>query len=483
MRTSVLGMILAGGEGTRLAPLTNQRAKPAVPFGGKYRIIDFVLSNFVNSGIDSIFVLTQFKSQSLVEHIINGWNTSNSQQRGHFIVPVPAQMQTQEREWYQGTADAIYQNANLIEDFGADLVAVFGADHIYRMDISQMVDFHLANKAIATVACIPVPIEEAKGFGIVQVDENWKIIGFQEKPEHPTPLPNDPTMCLASMGNYIFGTSDILSLLKNDHTAKQSSHDFGKDIIPSLVGTNRLYAYNFYLNEIPGQDPNQKPYWRDVGTLKAYFEANMDLRSENPHLDLYNEKWPIINYHYSLPPAKFIHNEEVDITGFPRIGKAINSIVCDGCVVSGSVVTNSILFNKVTVHDYAMVHNSIILSDVDIAEHCRIRNTIIDKHNSIPEGTVIGYNRADDEKKYHVIDLFKDANGKQEWLTVIPKNYHEQHSAINSAIKPTGAVVASKKAAKAPKTTAKKTMAANKPAAKKTAVKKPAKPAAKKTAK
>ncbi len=420
MRASVLGMILAGGEGTRLAPLTDQRAKPAVPFGGKYRIIDFVLSNFVNSGIDSIFVLTQFKSQSLVEHIINGWNTANPMQRGHFIVPVPAQMQTQEREWYQGTADAIYQNANLIEDFRPDLVAVFGADHIYRMDISQMVDFHTANNAIATVACIPVPIEEASQFGIVQVDENWKIVGFQEKPKEPTPLPNDPTMCLASMGNYIFDANDILSLLKNDHSAKQSSHDFGKDIIPSLVHTDRLYAYNFYTNVIPGQDPKVKPYWRDVGTLKAYFEANMDLRSVSPQLDLYNEKWPIINYHYSLPPAKFIHNEDVDATGYARIGKAINSIVCDGCIVSGSVVTNSVLFNKVCVHSYASVHNSILLSDVDIGEHCRIRNAIIDKHNMIPAGTAIGYDRNEDAKNYYVVDLGK----KDEWLTVIPKHRH-----------------------------------------------------------
>ena len=235
MRTSVLAMILAGGEGTRLAPLTDQRAKPAVPFGGKYRIIDFVLSNFVNSGIDSIFVLTQFKSQSLMEHIINGWNLSNAQQRGHFIIPVPAQMQTREREWYQGTADAIYQNMNLIEDFDPDLVAVFGADHIYRMDVSQMVDFHQQNNAIATVAAIPIPIEEASQFGIIEVDEQWRIVGFQEKPKNPIPLPNDKNMCLASMGNYVFNAGDLLALLKRDHQAGATSHDFGKDIIPALV--------------------------------------------------------------------------------------------------------------------------------------------------------------------------------------------------------------------------------------------------------
>lgn len=423
MRTSVLAMILAGGEGRRLAPLTDQRAKPAVPFGGKYRIIDFVLSNFVNSGIDSIFVLTQFKSQSLMEHIINGWNISSSHRQGRFIIPVPAQMQTADKSWYMGTADAIFQNVHLIEDFCPDLVAVFGGDHIYRMDISQMVDFHINHNAIATVAAIPVPIEDAHQFGIIEVDEDWRIVGFQEKPENPTPLPNDKNMALASMGNYIFGAQDIVSLLKADHADASSSHDFGKNIIPSLVPSGRLYAYNFYQNKIPGQKVQEKPYWRDVGTLKAFFEANMDLRATTPHLDLYNPKWPIYNYHFSLPPAKFVHNEEVDIHGLPRIGKAINSIVCDGCIVSGSTVTNSILFNSVSVHSYATVHNSILLNDVDIGEHCRIRNAIIDKHNIIPPGTTIGYNREEDEKHYIVTDLGPEY-GPDAWLTVIPKDRH-----------------------------------------------------------
>ena len=405
MRTSVLAMILAGGEGRRLAPLTDQRAKPSVPFGGKYRIIDFVLSNFINSGIDSIFVLTQFKSQSLMEHIINGWNIASTHVQGRFIIPVPAQMQTEDKSWYMGTADAIFQNAHLIEDFSPDLVAVFGGDHIYRMDISQMVDFHVNRNAIATVAAIPVPIEDARQFGVIQVDEDWRIVGFQEKPENPAPLPNDKNMALASMGNYIFGAGDILHLLHEDHVQPNSSHDFGKDIIPSLVPTGRLFAYNFYSNKIPGQSVQEKPYWRDVGTLKSYFEANMDLRATSPQLDLYNPKWPIYNYHFSLPPAKFVHNEEVDVHGLPRIGKAINSIVCDGCIVSGSTVTSSILFNSVFVHSYATVHNSILLNDVDIGEHCRIRNCIIDKHNVIPRGTIIGYDREEDAKRYPVVDL------------------------------------------------------------------------------
>lgn len=425
MRTSVLAMILAGGEGRRLAPLTDQRAKPSVPFGGKYRIIDFVLSNFINSGIDSIFVLTQFKSQSLMEHIINGWNIASTHVQGRFIIPVPAQMQTEDKSWYMGTADAIFQNAHLIEDFSPDLVAVFGGDHIYRMDISQMVYFHVNRNAIATVAAIPVPIEDARQFGVIQVDEDWRIVGFQEKPENPAPLPNDKNMALASMGNYIFGAGDILHLLHEDHVQPNSSHDFGKDIIPSLVPTGRLFAYNFYSNKIPGQSVQEKPYWRDVGTLKSYFEANMDLRATSPQLDLYNPKWPIYNYHFSLPPAKFVHNEEVDVHGLPRIGKAINSIVCDGCIVSGSTVTSSILFNSVFVHSYATVHNSILLNDVDIGEHCRIRNCIIDKHNVIPRGTIIGYDREEDAKRYPVVDLGPEY-GPDAWLTVIPKDRHYQ---------------------------------------------------------
>lgn len=418
MRYSVLGMILAGGEGTRLYPLTSKRAKPAVPFGGKYRIIDFVLSNFINSGINSLFVLTQFKSQSLAEHIINGWNISSNQGRGRFIIPVPAQMQTDDRRWYRGTADAIFQNLHLIEDFGPDLVAVFGGDHIYRMDISQMVEFHTSNNAIASIAALPVPIEEASQFGVIQVDDNWRIIGFQEKPANPQPLPNDPTRALVSMGNYIFNSHDLLDLLKLDADEMESSHDFGKDILPSIVDSGRLYAYNFYMNKIPGRTNSMDPYWRDVGTLKAYFEANMDLRMPEPRLDLYNEHWPIYNYHFSLPPAKFVHNEEVGLDGLPRIGKSINSIVCDGCIISGSTVTNSILFNSVHVHSYATVQNCIILNDVEIQPHCRIRNAIIDKHAELPPNTVIGYDRKEDEARFHVVDLDKS---KGTWLTVIPK--------------------------------------------------------------
>jgi len=417
MVRSVLGMILAGGEGKRLYPLTEQRAKPAVPFGGKFRILDFVLSSFVNSGIDSIFVLTQFKSQSLTEHIINGWNISSAQGKGRFIIPVPAQMQTEDRKWYSGTADAIHQNIHLIEDFDPDIVAVFGADHIYRMDISQMVAFHIKKDALVTVAAIPVPIEEASEFGVIQVDEDWRIVGFQEKPENPSPMPSDPTKALVSMGNYTFDATNLVKTLKKDSIDTASTHDFGNDILPSLMKTERLFAYNFHLNVPKGQVG--LPCWRDVGTLKAYFEANMDLKSPAPQLDLYNTDWPIYSYYMSLPPAKFVHNEEISPDGLARIGKAINSLVSDGCIISGSSVMDSVLFNSVHVHSYSTIINSILLDDVEVMENCRIKNTIIDKHVTVYPGTVIGYDRKEDEKRFHVVDLDKEAGT---WLSVIPKN-------------------------------------------------------------
>ena len=301
----------------------------------------------------------------------------------------------------------------MIEDFAPDLVAVFGGDHIYRMDVSQMVDFHEKKDAIVSVAAIPVPVEEASDFGVIQVDEEWRIIGFQEKPENPITIPGDDKVALVSMGNYIFNADDLVSLLKSDDADASSKHDFGKNILPSLVPSGRLFAYNYHLNKIPGVDG--VPYWRDVGGLKAYYEANMDLRATEPLLDLYNEKWPIYNYNESLPPAKFVHNEE---KVKDRIGMAVNSVVCGGCVVSGGTVKDSILFNNVRVHSFAVVENSILLNEVSIGENCKIKNTIIDKHNELPAGTIIGYNREDDEKRYKVINLDK---AKGTWLTTVPK--------------------------------------------------------------
>ena len=427
MRSSILGMILAGGEGTRLAPLTSKRAKPAVPFGGKYRIIDFVLSNFINSGIHSIFVLTQFRSQSLSEHIVNGWNIS-SIIKGQFIVPVPAQMQNDNKRWYDGTADAIWQNLHLVRDFKPKLLAVFGGDHIYKMDISHMAKFHREKDALATIAAIPIPIEEGSRFGIIQVDDDWKITGFQEKPSDPTPIPGNPKMCLASMGNYIFDSKWISGILDDDANDSSSSHDFGKDILPHAVDTGRLYAYNFHDNKVPGEKDSLAPYWRDVGTLQSYYEANMDLRMADPQLNLYSAKWPIHTYNTQLPPAKFVHNEEIGFQGLPRIGKAINSTICDGCIISGSTVLNSILSPQVRIHSYSTVCDSIILNHVDIRENCQIRNAIIDKHVVLPNGTQIGYDKEHDEARYNTIDL-PDGN----WLTVIEKNHNRVNDIMNTS--------------------------------------------------
>jgi glucose-1-phosphate adenylyltransferase len=414
MRQSVLGMVLAGGEGTRLSPLTRERAKPAVPFGGKYRIIDFVLSNFVNSGIDSIYVLTQFRSQSLSEHINEAWNVSSPLRR-QFIHPVPAQMQNSNKRWYDGTADAIWQNLNLVKEYKPDTLAVFGGDHIYKMDISQMIKYHEDKDALATIAAIPVPLSEGSEFGIIEVDDNGLITGFQEKPEHPTPMPNNPGMCLASMGNYLFNTEWICKVLDDDSDNDSSSHDFGHDILLDAVETKKIYAYDFQTNSIPGQEDKDKPYWKDVGTLQAFYEANMDLRRVVPNLDLYCDKWPIHTNNLSLPPAKFVHNKRL---GDPEcIGKAIDSIICNGCIISGSTVLRSILSPKVRVHSYSSVSDSIIMDAVDIQQNCHIKNAIIDKGVTIQAGTSIGYDREFDEKHFKVVDLY---DGK--WLTVISKN-------------------------------------------------------------
>ncbi|MGK0178413.1 MAG: glucose-1-phosphate adenylyltransferase, partial [Nitrospinales bacterium] len=315
----VLGMILAGGEGNRLLPLTQHRAKPAVPFGGKYRLIDFALSNFINSSVYSIYVLTQFKSQSLTEHINETWRIG-SVIRDHFILPVPAQKRTGD-SWYQGTADAIYQNINLIEDGDFDLIAIFGADHIYRMDLQQMIEFHVRKKADVTVSALPVPIEDAKSFGVIQVQEKYRIIGFQEKPKRPKLIPGREKEAFASMGNYIFNKDFLIDILYKDAKDKNSSHDFGKDILPKIFNTSRVYAYNFRRNRIPDLTKKEIGYWRDVGTIKAFWEANMDLRSINPEFNLYNKNWPIRTASYGTPPAKFIFNED------GRRGQAIDSII------------------------------------------------------------------------------------------------------------------------------------------------------------
>ncbi len=340
-------MVMAGGRGKRLYPLTRDRAKPAVPFGGKYRIIDFVLSNFVNSGIYSIYVLTQFKAQSLVEHLQEGWQVG-SLLRDYFVTPVPAQMRSGV-DWYRGTADAVYQNSHLIKRPNPKAVAVFGADHIYKMNIRQMAEYHWQKNAEVSIAALPVRIEEASEFGVMEVDSDWRILGFEEKPARPKPIPGEPDMALVSMGNYIFDTRLLIEALENDAPKTRSNHDFGIDIIPeALRAGKKVYAYDFRANRIPNVAKGEEvSYWRDIGTVEAFFDANMELRNVDPSLNLYNRSWPIRTVSYSDPPAKFVFDEE------GRRGAALNSIVAEGTIITGTKVTNSVIGRNVRIHSYS----------------------------------------------------------------------------------------------------------------------------------
>jgi glucose-1-phosphate adenylyltransferase len=401
-----LALVMAGGQGTRLHPLTRDRAKPAVPFGGKYRIIDFVLSNLVNSGIYAIYILVQWRSQSLIEHLKDGWQFGGMLP-DHFVIPVPAQMRLGEN-WYQGTADAIFQNLNLMDDFQPDLVAVFGADHIYRMDIQQMINFHIERKAAVSVATLPVGIEEANQFGILDVDSGLRVVGFQEKPSSPpSSLPGAPGKCLASMGNYLFNPDVLREALIEDSTSGSSRHDFGHDLIPSLIDRVPVYAYNFMTNRIRGDSEISLSYWRDVGTLDAYFEANMDLRDADPRLNLYNAHWPLRTAYYDQPPAKFVFDEN------GRRGQALHSIISEGCILSGGTVRNSVLGRSVFVHSYSHIEDSVVMDYAEIGRHARIRRAIIDKWVYVPDGEEIGYDLERDRQRYFVTES---------GLVVIPKS-------------------------------------------------------------
>ena len=398
MHIRVLGIVLAGGKGTRLSPLTLERAKPAVPFGGKYRIIDFVLSNFINSGINSIYVLTQFRSQSLLQHLSEGWQFGGLL-KSHFIIPVPAQMRSEDETWYQGTADAIYQNINLVEQAAPDVVAIFGGDHIYRMNIGSMIEFHTARHADVTVAAIPAEKKLASEFGVIEANAEGQILDFHEKNPHAPTMPGNPDMVYASMGNYIFSTASLLELLTADARDPASHHDFGKDILPKLAGTAPIYAYNFQTNHIPGEPKDAQPYWRDVGTIEAYYEANMDLRSIKPALNLYNREWPLRSSSFPDPPAKFTFDDE------NRRGQAIDSIVSGGCILSGGVVKNSVLGRGVRVHAAASVDGCVILDNCDIGRRAQVKRAILDKNVRIPEDAVIGFHPDKDRAAgYHVTE-------------------------------------------------------------------------------
>ncbi len=397
MRIRVLGIVLAGGKGTRLYPLTKERAKPAVPFGGKYRIIDFVLSNFINSGIYSTYVLTQFRSQSLLQHLSEGWQFG-SLLKSQFVIPVPAQMRSPGETWYQGTADAIYQNINLVEQSDPHVVAIFGGDHIYRMNVMNMIDFHVQKSAEVTVAAIPVDRKHASEFGVVETSEDGHILDFHEKnPDAPT-MPGDENRVYASMGNYVFSTRTLLRLLHDDAAEPNSSHDFGRDILPKLAGKSEMYAYDFQTNRIPGEPTDSQPYWRDVGTIDAYYEANMDLRAVHPALNLYNREWPLRSTSYPDPPAKFTFDEE------NRRGQAIDSIVSGGCILSGGMVRNSVLGRGVRVHSGASLDGCVILDNCDIGRRAKLQRVILDKNVRIPEDAVIGYDLERDRQHHHVTE-------------------------------------------------------------------------------
>ncbi len=391
-----LVMILAGGEGKRLYPLTKDRAKPAVPFGGRYRIIDFVLNNFINSGFFKIKVLTQYKSDSLNKHITRGWALSPF--LNQYVDLAPAQMRTGS-DWYLGTADAIYQNIFHINDEDPDYVCIFGGDHIYKMDVSQMLDFHKEKGADLSISAIPIPIEEAHEFGIIEVDDDWKLINFVEKPkDKPKSIPGNPDMCLASMGNYIFNKNVLLDALNRDEEIKNSSHDFGKNVIPMLLNEGKkIYIYNFNDNSFPGMTDTERGYWRDVGSIDAYWQANMDLLAYDPELNLYSQDWPLRTFNYNYPPAKFIWEEG------ERVGMATNSMVSEGCIVSGAGLSRCVLSPKVKVNSYSQISESILMENVEIGRYSKIKRAIIDKNVVVPPNTRIGFNREDDERRgFHV---------------------------------------------------------------------------------
>ena len=397
MQVRVLAFVLAGGKGTRLFPLTTERAKPAVPFGGRYRIVDFVLSNLINSGLYSIYVLIQFKSQSLLQHLRDGWEVTGLL-REHFIIPVPAQMRSEGEDWYRGTADAIYQNINLIEQADPHYVVIFGADHIYRMNIREMLEYHMHKRSQATIAATPVPRGQSAEFGVLETAANGAIVGFYEKRADAPAIPGDSEHVYASMGNYVFSTNLLLRELHADAQNPSSSHDFGSDILPSLVGRAPMFAYDFQTNRIPGDPSTQQPYWRDVGTIDAYYDASMDLRAVTPALNLYNRQWPLRTAGYSDAPAKFIFDDQ------GRRGQAIDSIVSGGAILSGGMVRGSVLGRHVRVHSGAFVEDSVIFDNCDIGRRARVRRAILDKNVRIPEDGEIGYDLARDREKYFVTD-------------------------------------------------------------------------------
>jgi glucose-1-phosphate adenylyltransferase len=391
-----LALVLAGGRGSRLMDLTDRRAKPAVHFGGKFRIIDFALSNCVNSGLRRIGVITQYKSHSLLRHLQRGWSFMRNEM-GEFVDLLPAQQRMNEEHWYRGTADAIWQNMDIIRNSTPpEYILILAGDHIYKMDYSVMLADHVRSGRGVTVGCIEVPREEAKGFGVMAVNDERAITDFVEKPSDPPPMPGNPESSLASMGIYIFTAEYLYRLLEDDAANPHSSHDFGKDLIPRAVSEGQAHAHPFSMSAI-ANGLYSRAYWRDVGTVDAYWAANLDLATTTPELNMYDRDWPIWTYQEQLPPAKFVHDD----VGSERVGHAINSLVSGGCIVSGSTVRDSVLFSNVLVRSYCDIQRTVVLPDVQINRHCRIRNAVIDRRCHIPEGLVIGEDAELDAKRFY----------------------------------------------------------------------------------
>lgn len=411
MKPRILGMILAGGQGSRLAPLTQKRSKPAVPFGSKYRIIDFAINNFINSGVFSIYVLTQYKAQSLTEHIQRGWRFGTFLS-DYFITLVPAQMYRFEElgaAWYRGTADAVYQNMHLIDNYEADYIAIFSGDHIYKMNVEHMLQNHIDNRADLTIAAYPMPQSQAHQFGVMHVDDRWKVTDFLEKPKNPPSIPGQDGMSLTSMGNYIFSRRALEELLEASISGQEDGFDFGQDVIPRALSDGyHVQAYDFHRNPIPGQDrPNT--YWRDVGTLDAYFAANMDLVSVNPEFDIYNPEWPLRTSSEFSPPSKFVHESD------GRKGQAFNTIMAGGVIISGGTVRDSVLARNVRTHSYSLVESSVVFDSVVVGRHAHVKNAIVDKNVIIPPGANIGIDPEEDRSRGFTVT----ENG----VVVVPKGY------------------------------------------------------------
>ena len=388
-----VALILAGGRGSRLKDLTNRRAKPAVPFGGKFRIIDFPLSNCINSGIRRVGVLTQYKSHSLIRHMQRGWSILNGE-FGEYIEVLPASQQNDNQEWYKGTADAVFQNIDILQSSQAKYVIILAGDHIYKMDYGQMLACHVKNNADMTVGCLNVLIEEAKSFGVMAVDDEDRIIEFAEKPANPKHMPGDTTQSLASMGIYVFNAQFLYDELARDAANKSSTNDFGGDIIPYLISRARVYAHRFADSCVGAKDGFY--YWRDVGTVDAYWEANMELTRVTPELNMYDVNWPIWTYQEQIPPAKFVFND------IGRTGMATDSIVSGGCLISGSTINSSVLFSNVRVHSYCEIDGAVLLPNVVINRHVKLKNVVIDKGVNIPEGFKIGFDLEEDMKRFYV---------------------------------------------------------------------------------